>query len=464
MKAMKASTAASCMGGRIVGNPEACFNSVVRDNRDVTPGSLFVAIIGASQDGHKYLADALRRGASCAVVKEGSPYLEALDPGEDRALILVEDTTLALQQLGGFYRDSFAIPFVGVTGSVGKTSTKDLLAAALSGRFRVAKTQGNYNNQIGVPLTLLSLEADTEAAVVEMGMDHANQIEYISRYVKPDYAVITNIGISHIENFENRDGILAAKLEIMSHMNPEGTLFLNGDDPRLWQLKGKLPVKHEYYGFGTQNDARVIECTMAESGCIRVRASYAGEEYRYVLATMGSHMAMNSLPAIMAATRLGLTKSEIVAGLTQYLPTEKRLQMKENARFRVIDDSYNASPDSMRAGLKVLEQVNLGKRRVAILGDMFELGSQEESGHRLVGELVSETDGLNVCCFVGERMTLAYEEALKHPARGCVLRHFDGVESLKAALPGLLQDDDVILVKASHGMHFDAVCTYILNM
>ncbi len=463
MKAICAKEAAAFLGARIIGCEDAVFTGVVRDNRDVREGDLFTAIIGASQDGHRYLADAMQRGAAAALVQEGNPYVSELAPAPGKALLCVPDTTEALQKLGGFLRDRFDIPFVGVTGSVGKTSTKDLIAAALSGRFRVIKTQGNYNNQIGVPLTLLSLEEDTEAAVVEMGMDHAGQIEYISRFVKPDMAVITNIGISHIENFENREGILKAKLEIMSHMNPDGTLFLNGDDPRLKQLRGKLPVRTEYFGLGEDNDARLLECTMADSGFVRVRMEYRGEEYRYVLATMGSHMAQNSLPAVMIACHLGLTKSEIISGLTQYLPTEKRLQMKENGRVHVIDDSYNASPDSMRAAIRVLEQISFGGRRIALLGDMFELGAQEESGHRLVGQLAAECGTLDEAWFVGSRMKLAYEEACKRSPKARLL-HFEDVDELKKALPGLLREDDVVLVKASHGMRFDAVCNFILDL
>ncbi len=460
MKRTLAREAAAACGGHLVGNPEASFCGVVRDNRDAFPGCLFAAIVGEVQDGHKYLADAIFRGATVALVKEGNPYLAQLVPDDNGAFILVDDTVRAMQDLAKHYRDSFRIPFVGVTGSVGKTSTKDLCAAALSGRFRVKKTAGNYNNQIGVPLTLFGLEEDTEAAVVEMGMDHAGQIDYISTLVRPDLAVITNIGISHIENFEDREGILHAKLEIINHMNPEGTLFLCGDDPRLWKLRGTLPVRTEYYGFGEQNDARVLETALTPGGRLRVIASYRGEEYRYVLNTLGDHMAGNSLPGIMAGVHLGLTKNEIVMGLTQFVPTEKRLQLRESARYYVIDDSYNASPDSMRSALRTLEQMDRGKRHVAVLGDMFELGSQETEGHRLVGRLAAESERLELVLFVGSRMALAYDEAR---SAGSNCRWFESVAALEEALPALLQDGDAILVKASHGMHFDGVCSFILE-
>lgn len=461
MRKMEAATACRILGATLSGNPEACFTNVVRDNRDVCGNSLFVAIVGEKLDGHRFAADALARGASVCLVRKGNPYIETLQLSEHQALVITEeDTVTALQKLAGAYRDSFAIPVVGITGSVGKTSTKDLTAAALSGKYRVKKTQGNYNNQIGVPLTLFGWEADTEAAVVEMGMDHANQIDYISQFVRPDYAVITNIGISHIENFENREGILHAKLEIINHMNPCGCLFMNGDDERLAPLKGKLPVRTETFGLGEANDARVLEAVMSEEG-LRVTALYAGETYEYTLNTIGTHMAVNSLPGLMTAVKLGLTKQEIIRGLSSFELTEKRLQLKISERFFVIDDSYNASPDSMRSGLGALMQLNRGTRKVAVLGDMFELGAQEESGHRLVGRLAAETEGLSLGIFVGKRMEMAFEEAC---ALGMNARWFETLEEAEAELPALLHTGDAVLVKASHGMHFDTLCTYILSM
>lgn len=461
MRKMDAAKAAGLIGADLYGNPAAAFTSVVRDNRDVTPGALFTAIVGEKLDGHRFAADAFARGASVCLVQKGNPYLDTLSLTPEQALIITEeDTVTALQKLAGAYRSTFAIPVVGITGSVGKTSTKDLTAAALSGKFRVKKTQGNYNNQIGVPLTLFGWEEDTEAAVVEMGMDHANQIDYISQFVRPDYAVITNIGISHIENFENREGILAAKLEITHHLNPAGCLFMNGDDPRLAPLKGKLPVASETFGLGEENDARVLSAVMTDAG-LAVTAAYEDETYVYTLNTIGMHMALNSLPGLMVAKKLGLTKEEIQNGLSSFELTEKRLQLKTSGRFFVIDDSYNASPDSMKSGLGALVQLNRGTRKVAVLGDMFELGAQEESGHRLVGSLAAETPELSLAIFVGTRMKLAYEEA---GSMGNKARWFETLAEAENALPALLRDGDAVLVKASHGMHFDTLCSFILSL
>lgn len=449
------------VSGRIQGDPERQITSVVRDNRDVTMGSLFVALRGVNHDGHAYLESSFQRGAAAALVEEGNPYLKELDPESDRTLILVSDTQKALESLGKAYRLRFAIPVVGVTGSVGKTSCKDITAAALAGGLNVVKTDKNYNNEVGIPLTLFQIDRTTQAAVIEMGMDHKGEIDRFSDMAQPRYGVITNIGLSHIENLGSQEGILQAKLEILKHMPADGVLYLNGDDPLLYGLKGTLPVETEYFGFGEHNDARAIETDMTDTGNLRLCLTYRGEEYRFVLNTLGEHMAYNALPAVMIARRMGLDKREIIAGLTQYIPTGLRLQMKTSPWYQVIDDSYNASPDSMESAIKTLVRIPGDTRRVAILGDMFELGSQEEEAHRRVGRFLKEQNRISAAVLVGARARWIYEEAKKNTAVSCYF--FETVEEMEKKVFDIIRKDDIILVKASRGMHLDQVSTYILN-
>ncbi len=453
--------AAQMAGGRLVGAQEGCITEIVRDNRQVVPGALFVALKGENHDGHAYVATALETGAVVALVEEGNPYLESVNLDEGQAMIVVEDTLAGLQELARSYRECHPVPVVAVTGSVGKTSCKDITAAALTGGRCVVKTQKNYNNQIGVPLTIFQMDEKTEAAVIEIGMNHKGEIDALARMAQPDYGIITNIGISHIENLGSQEGILQAKLEMVAHMNPQGVLYLNGDDPLLYGLKGTLPVKTEYFGFGEHNDGRVLETSLTESGRLRLRLQYRGEEYRFVLNTPGEHMAYNALPAIMIGKRMGITDNELVVGLTQYVPSDLRLQFKSNDKYRILDDSYNASPDSMRSALNTLIKIPGTTRRVVILGDMFELGTQEEGAHRLVGQMVAERENITVALFAGERARWMYEEAKNRKNLQC--HWFPNVEDLEKNVFDIIQKDDIILVKASRGMAFDQVSAFILN-
>lgn len=453
--------AAQMAGGRLVGAQEGYITEIVRDNREVKPGSLFVALKGENHDGHAYTSMAFAAGAIAALVEKGNPFLDSICLEEGQALIVVDDTLNGLQELARGYRQKHPIPVVGITGSVGKTSCKDITAAALSGGRRIIKTQKNYNNQIGVPLTVFQMDENTEAAVVEMGMNHKGEIDSIARIAQPDYGIITNIGISHIENLGSQEGIMQAKLEMVAHMNPRGVLFLNGDDPLLYSLKGTLPVATEYFGFKEHNDGRVLETSLTGSGRLRLCLQYRGEEFRFVLNTPGEHMAYNALPAIMVGKYMGLDNNALIAGLTQYLPSDLRLQFKSNEMYRILDDSYNASPDSMRSALNTLVKIPGQARRVAILGDMFELGTQEEAAHRLVGQMVVEREEVAVAIFVGERARWMYEEAINRKGLQC--HWFPDVENLEKNVFAIIQKDDIILVKASRGMALDRVSAFILN-
>ena len=433
--------------------------SVVIDSRQVEPGSLFIALKGERTDGHEYLEQALEQGAAAVLAQSDALADRVLSCPGDRAVMETENTELALERLAQVYRDQFNLPVVGVTGSVGKTSCKDLIAAALSGRLRVLKTQGNYNNNVGLPLTVFGIEEGTQAAVLEMGMDHFGEISRLSRIARPRIGVITNIGISHIENLGSREGILRAKLEILDYMEPGGLLLLNGDDAMLYGLKDGLTAL--YYGYEAHNDARILTAEITAEGRLCVEAIYRGEDYRFVLNTPGRHMAYNAMPAIMTAVFLGLSKQEIVRGLESFVPTQMRLNVVNTPRYTILDDSYNASPVSMKAALDTLAALPGNGRRVAILGDMYELGDYAVLGHREVGNHAASLKNLDAVLCAGSNASYIYQEAAENPELRC--HYFETLEDLKKKLFDILQKGDIILVKASRGMAFDEICRMILS-
>ena len=447
---------ATAASGRVI--PELMADAYVRsveiDSRKIMLGSLFIPIIGERVDGHDFIETAFSQGATCALIREDHLDAHESQLPYGKALIVVQDTEAALEQMAAWYRSCFPIPVVGVTGSVGKTSCKDFVAAALSGRYKVLKTQGNHNNNIGMPLTLFELDETFEAAVTEMGMDHFGEITRLSRTARPKVGIITNIGISHMENLGSREGILKAKLEITDYLDPEGILFLNGDDERLFGLKGKRPETIEYFGWQEACEGRVLAAESTEDGRLYFKGTYHGETYEAVLNTPARHMAYNIMPAIMSGCFLGLTKEEILQGLASYESADGRMHVREGRGCTVIDDCYNASPDSMTAAVDTLAAWPGAGRHFAILGDMFELGAMEEEGHRSVGRRIAERSGIDVLWTVGERARWIQEEAGSSAA---ICRHFDTVEELLEALPAEVRPKDVILVKASHGMALERI-------
>lgn len=442
-------------GAELKGSTEGSVEEIVRDSREVRQGSLFVAIAGEKVDGHRFIASAWERGAKAVLSQQ------SVSVPEGCSLLVVPDTLKALGQIAAYYRSLFSVPVVAVTGSVGKTSCKDMVAAALSGGLRTVKTEANFNNHIGVPLTLFGLDHETQAAVIEMGMNHFGEIDYVAQMAKPDYGIITNIGISHVENLGSQEGILQAKLELLPHIEGEGPVFLNGDDPLLYGLKGKLDKKVEYFGYQEHNQARVLSVELTEKAHLKLELSYQGERYDFVLRTMGRHMAYNALPAIMAAVHIGLSKEEILRGLAGYIPTPHRLEAIDSSQYLLIDDTYNASPASMCSALEAMDSIPSKRRRVAILGDMFELGDYAEEGHKEVGRYVADQSKAEVLICCGEAAGWIYEAAQRRKGLKC--HYFKNVPEMEKNLFTILKKDDIILLKASHGMGFTAVCEKLLQ-
>jgi len=371
---------AEMAGGRLLqGAGEAEVAGVFTDTRTEMTGGLFVPLVGERFDAHEFLEQAVSQGAAAALWQEDHPV-----PKSPLPLIGVPDTLAALQGLGAAYRAQLDVLVVGVTGSNGKTSTKDMVSAVLAKKFRVIKTRGNMNNHIGLPLMLLSLEAETEVAVLEMGMNHRHEIELLAKLARPDIGVITNVGEAHIEYLGSREGIADAKCELIEQLSGEGLAFLNGDEPLLRERAGITQARISWFGFKDGNDlqALAVENLGLEGSAFGV----TGLDGRFRLAVPGQHQIGNALAAIGVGLALGMTEAEVGEGLAEARLTARRFELHEaKLGGTIIDDAYNAGPTSMRAGLQMLADMEANRYKVAVLGGMLELGPESQQMHREVG-------------------------------------------------------------------------------
>lgn len=422
--------------------------SVVTDSRQAGPGSVFVCFPGERVDGHDYAAAACRAGAAYIVANrpvEGVPA--------DRT-VLVPSSHMAMVRMASNYRMLFSPLMIGVTGSVGKTTTKEFCYAVLSAFGNTLKTEGNQNNEIGVPNTLFRLEDATEYAVVEMGMDHAGEIERLARCARPSAGIITMIGVSHLENLGSRENILKAKLEICAGLPDHAPLVLNADNDLLpaARLPGRLhPV---WFGIDAANaDVRAVEIApSAQGGTAFTLVDREYGRFPVAIPTAGRHTVYDALAAYAAATRLGLDPARAAAALANYRTTGMRQHIVTHGGITVIEDCYNASPDSMQAALSVLRQ-QPGSRKVALLGDMLELGQASESGHRQTGEWAAEA-GVSLLIAYGPR-SKAMAEAAR--AKDVPTIHCQTAQEVVQCLRQNVRPGDVLLAKASHAMDLEGV-------
>ncbi|MGB8954775.1 MAG: UDP-N-acetylmuramoyl-tripeptide--D-alanyl-D-alanine ligase [Tumebacillaceae bacterium] len=377
-------------GGRIVqGSGEILVEGVATDTRQPMHGKLFIPIVGEKFDAHDFIAGAAEQGAAVSFWQADRPRPEGLD----LVLIEVDDTLKALQRLAASYREDLGIPIVAVTGSNGKTSTKDLIAAVLSQRFNVVKTLGNLNTQIGLPLMLLSLATDTEVAVLEMGMDRRGQIAVLASIAKPQFGVITNIGESHIEFLGSRGGIADAKCELIEGLAEGTTAFLMGDEPLLRERADRTQADVVWFGFGDDNDLQAVD--VENLGTEGSRFTVRGTDLHLYLPVPGRHQVGNALAAIGIARAMGLTAEEIAHGLEKAKETmTKRRFEVHRSKFggTLIDDAYNANPTAMRPALQMLAEMP-GGFKIAALGGMLELGPDSPQMHRDLGAYIA---GLNI--------------------------------------------------------------------
>ena len=432
----------AAVGGTLLQDSGAPVTGVTTDSRAVQPGQLFIPLVGERFDGHAYIAKALDGGAAgCLTAREP----ETLLPG--KLYIQVADTRLALKALASWYRNKFDLPVVQVTGSAGKTTTKEMIASVLSQRYNTLRTEGNFNNDIGAPLTLLRLMPEHQAAVIETGMNHFGEIRYLGEMVRPDIAVITNVGDAHIENLGNtRQGILRAKCEIFENLTPEGIAVLNGDDELLNTVT--LPQTILRCGVGDGCGVRVTDIDDRGLEGVACTVTIEGEHYRLTTSAPGRYMIYPMAMAAAIGRRLGLTGEEIAAGVAAYTTVGSRMHLIRLPGERlVIDDCYNANPQSMAEGLRMLA-ASPAQHRVAVLGDMGELGQLTAQAHRDMGALTRRL-GLTAVA-VGEKMHALTETDPQ-------AQWFATVEEAMPAIRQLFTPGTAVLVKASHAMHFERI-------
>ena len=431
----------AAVGGTLLQDSGAPVTGVTTDSRAVQPGQLFIPLVGERFDGHAYISKALDGGAA-GCLTAAAP--ETLLPGT--LYIQVADTRLALKALASWYRNKFDLPVVQVTGSAGKTTTKEMIASVLSRHFLTLKTEANYNNEIGTPQTLLRLMPEHQAAVIETGMDHFGQIRYLGEMVRPTVAVITNIGDAHIENLGNtRQGTLRAKSEIFEHLQPGGLAVLNGDDALLAGLE--LPFETILCGRGENCAVRVTDIVTHGVEGLSCTVTTPCGVYPLHIPSPGDYMIYPASMAVAIGERLGLTAQQIQEGVAHYVSTGSRMRRIRLPEERlIIDDCYNANPQAMAAALTILADTDC-RRRVAVMGDMGELGRLSSDAHREAGALAARL-GLDQVIAIGEKARLMAQGA------GNIALHFDTVEQAMPAVREALTPGTAMLVKASHAMHF----------
>lgn len=423
---------------------EGKFTSVTTDTRKAVKDCLFIALAGEKFDGHDFAAAALEKGAGAVMVER--------DLGLGKRQIIVGSTGQALLDLAGYYRSLFKIPVVGVTGSVGKTTTKEMIAAVLGSKYKTLKTEGNHNNEIGMPLTLFELEIDHEAAVIEMGMNHFGEISRMTAAAKPDIAVISNIGVSHIENLGSREGILKAKLEILEGMKGDAPIVLNGDDDMLSKADtGSHP--RVFYSVSNSSCAYTAFDITSTDDETEFTVGFSGGPVRACLPFTGRHNIYNALAACAVGELCGISVEQALEALKNYKTTGLRQKIVKKNSITFIEDCYNASPDSQAAALAVLGSMNSG-RKIAVLGDMLELGSYSETAHRLVGKYAAQ-NGADIVFTYGEQSLLTAESAKENGVKD--VRTFSDKNELAASLAGELKEGDAVLFKASRYMKLEEV-------
>lgn len=442
--------------GVVADTSEACMMQEVKgvelDSRKLQEGYLFIATKGERVDGHSFIGQAFEKGCY-AVICERVPENVA------GPCIVVEDSFKALQDIAAYYREQLSVKVVGITGSVGKTSTKEVIASVLAEKYTVLKTEGNFNNEIGLPLTVLKIRDEHEVAVLEMGINHFGEMHRLSHIAKPDVCVITNIGQCHLEFLIDRDGILRAKSEIFDFMNPDGVVCLNGDDDKLITVEnvhGKRPV---FFGKSESCDVQAVnvenlglEGSKADV-CEKTASGEAASTYPVRLYVPGEHMVSNALAAIAVGRAFGLTQDEMIKGIAATGSVGGRSNIIRDDKLTIIDDCYNANPVSMKAAIELLESATT--KRVALLGDMFELGEREKQLHRSVGDYLVGKNIEKVIC-VGELAKEIYEGAKEGKAE-CYW--YPDKKELTDNIRQLIEKGDTVLIKASHGMGFAELVT-----
>lgn len=457
MEVINAYQIAEAVGGEIkCGSGTTEITGVSTDTRALREGDMFIPLKGERFDGHRFIDQAVERGARAVMVERDEHF------GIDGAVVIrVDDTMTALHSLARWYRNRFCAEFVAVTGSTGKTTTKNMIASVLSKRFSVIKTPGNYNNQIGLPLTIMQMDATHQAGVIEMGMSSFGEIRALMEIVRPRVSVITNIGMSHIEKLGSRENILKAKMEILQGMAENSVAVVNGDDELLRKGTAAIDTPVVYFGIES-GEYRAVRIDMLGEKRSEYTLRAEGKEYPVSIPAAGRHNIYNSLAAIAVGRAFGMDFEEIILGLEDLEEEKMRLVITDGpGGIKIINDTYNASPDSMKSALEVLRMAE-GGRKIAVLADMFEMGQFAEEGHRLVGGYAVE-NGVDILITVGPNSKYIAQGAMTHGMKRNSIYSFEHKKDAGQLLETLITKGDVILFKGSRGMQMEELVHSILE-
>ena len=436
--------------------PEYANNEITgisTDTRSIRPGELFIALQGDSFDGHIFVRQALEKGAGAVMThKQMGPGVPA---------VFVDDTMEALGALARGYRAAHSCRVIGITGSVGKTTTKEMIADILATTYRTCRTKGNHNNNVGLPLSILSIEDDCEEAVMEMGMNHFREMSYLTSIARPNVALINNIGTMHIEHLGSREGILSAKMEILEGLMPGGTVIFNGDEPLLWNQRGQLAEKPVY--FGIENPACDIVATNINQadGGMYFRVIGIGQEFDVFVPAEGMHIVYDALAAVTVGLMEHVRPERIQSALSRFQNTGSRQSIYERGGYTIIEDCYNAGPESMRAALDVLAEHAGTGRRIAVLGDMLELGTCSIAEHYRLGRLAAEKADLVYA--YGPHSDRVVIGAVTGGISNKSTARFDTHEEMAAMLRRVAKPGDTLLFKGSRGMKMEKVLELFLE-
>lgn len=450
-------------GGTLIqGDQNTLIQGLSIDSRTIKPGEFYLPIVGENFDGHSFIGPAIEKNASGIFIKKAwdlAKQKEILQKYPELNIVEVEDTLKALQDLGRYKNKQVSPNIIGITGSVGKTTTKDLISRVLEEKFFTLKTMGNFNNEVGLPLTLLNLEKKHEIAVLEMGMSNLGEIESLVEIASPDIAVITNIGSAHIQNLKSKDNILKAKLEITKNLIKDDILLLNGDDPLLWNLRNNDSVYDKvYYGIDKRNDFHPTDIKEFEEGssfCVELK----GEAYSFCLPLPGRHQLLNALAAIWIGNHYKMDPKALQQGLKSVKLSAMRFETHEISGAKVINDAYNASPESMEASIAVVNNMK-GYRRILVLGDVLELGDYSEEGHRKVGAYLSKGDFYRLIT-VGQDSRWIGLEAIEQGFPKERVHHVETNQKASELLENWITPRDLILIKGSRGMKMEEIIEFI---
>ena len=445
-------------GKLVTGNENDICENFSKDTRDIQSGDTYIGIKGASFNGNMFWQEALDKGAKTVIV-EGIEFSDKdIENNKNKNIILVSDTLNALYEIARYKRNLYNIPVVAITGSVGKTSTKDIIANVVSQKFKTLKTEGNNNNNIGLPFTILKLK-DHEALVIEMGMNHFKEISLLTSIAKPTISVITNIGTSHIGNLGSRENILKAKLEILEGME-KPNIVINNDNDLLnaWSRNDKNNIEIHTFGIENKSDIMAKNIDIKEDGS-SFTCLVNNDEFNIEVPVSGKHFIYNALCAVMIGELLNIDKESIKNGIKSFELTKKRMDLLKVNDITIINDSYNASYESMKASLEYLSNIN-ANRKIAVLGDMFELGDYSEELHRKVGEEIVKNN-IDILISCGENAKYIVQQAEKVGMKKENIYYVKDIQEVEEKILKLVKPKDVLLIKASNGMKFFNIVEYI---